>query len=125
MKLIPDLIRKILKDIEEKGTVNGYNRVPQIEGYSDDEVFYNSKRMEEAGFIVLEQSKPGWNSKYKSAKIADITYQGHQFLDLSRDSKIWNKAKETFVEKGLSWTFELGTKVLSKLNLEQLGDIIS
>lgn len=124
MKLNPDLIRAILIDIEDNGRATGYDKEPVIDGYSKDEIFYHAQMMEQAGLVTLRHSKPMNKGFYKSAHIDNITWHGHQFLDLSRNNEIWKKSKETLIEKGISWTFDLGIKLLSKINAERLEGLL-
>jgi hypothetical protein len=36
-----------------------------------------------------------------------LTWDGHDFLDATKDSKIWKMAKEHVIKPGASWTFSL------------------
>ena len=42
-----------------------------------------------------------------AAAIVRLTWAGHDFLDSSRDNKIWKLAKEHVIKPGASWTFSL------------------
>jgi hypothetical protein len=39
------------------------------------------------------------------ARITRLTWAGHDFLDSSRDNKIWQLAKEHVIKPGVSWSF--------------------
>ncbi len=41
------------------------------------------------------------------ASIVRLTWAGHDFLDSTRDGKIWSKAKEQVLKSGASWTFDI------------------
>jgi len=43
----------------------------------------------------------------ESATIIRLTWAGHDFLDSSRDSKIWKMAVEQVIKPGASWTFSI------------------
>lgn len=123
MKLDYDLIRKILLDIEDKGEAKGYDRVPDINGYSHDEIFYVTKRMDEAGLIILRHKKNANKSFYPSAHIDDITLKGHEFLENSRNSKLWENAKKTALDRSISWTIDNAIKIMSKLASHQIDNL--
>jgi Hypothetical protein (DUF2513) len=39
--------------------------------------------------------------------IPRLTMSGHDFLDASRENKVWEKAKDTFKEEGVGWTVDM------------------
>jgi hypothetical protein len=43
----------------------------------------------------------------EGAAIVRLTWAGHEFLDSSRDNKIWKMAKKHVLKPGMSWTFSL------------------
>jgi hypothetical protein len=49
------------------------------------------------------------NGDFSGAVVSRLTWTGHDFLDASRDDKIWKKYLEMAKEKGLSLTFDLIT----------------
>lgn len=36
-----------------------------------------------------------------------LTWEGHEFLDKIREDTIWNKTKDTIVDKGLPFAFDI------------------
>lgn len=36
-----------------------------------------------------------------------LTWEGHEFLDKIREDTIWNKTKDTIVDKGLPFVFDI------------------
>ncbi len=49
-----------------------------------------------------------------SYAIYGITWEGHEFLDLSRNDGTWQRAQEWFVKQGESMSMKLIPSVLSK-----------
>ncbi len=98
MKRDWDLIRNILLEIE---AYEGNNYVPlQIEGYSDDLVSYHVKLLSEAGLIDTHDCG-------RSLGVISLTWDGHEFLDASRNETIWSKAKSTITNKGGELSFDI------------------
>jgi hypothetical protein len=50
-----------------------------------------------------------------------LTWQGHEFLDASRNDAVWKKTMDLVREKGGSVSFEVLKTVLIKLAAAQLG----
>ena len=76
MKRYMQLIRAILEYVTVKSNGNDL-ALPEINGYTPDQVSYHVKLCEEAGFldIVIDASTK------QATGIVRITWQGHEFLD--------------------------------------------
>ncbi len=79
MKRYMQLILEILKYTERYG--NGKElSLPEVEGYTPDQVNYHVKLCEEAGYLDdIFVISPG---RYE---IGRLTWQGHEFLDKSQN----------------------------------------
>jgi hypothetical protein len=97
MKLDHELIRSALLFIEEnqksdmdavfiQDIYNGLN-----EEYSGEEIYYNFRRLSEAGFVNIKFYAGGFF-------VNSITYDGHQFLDNVRDPAIWKSTKNVIAK---------------------------
>ena len=94
MRLELELCREILLRIESEGGINGLEQFPSIQGQTDDNVYYQIKKMTEAGYVKHKrylEDKP-----YDLFKI-EATFQGHEFLRQMLDiavccSLCWKKA---------------------------------
>lgn len=99
MKRDMELIRLLLLQVEQG------EAPPELSQYSEDETLYNYALMADAGLIVAsltpETGVPIAVSVYR------LTWAGHDFLDATRDSTIWNSAKEKILKPGASWTFSI------------------
>ncbi|MBE8712531.1 DUF2513 domain-containing protein [Sphingobacterium hungaricum] len=99
MKLDIELCRLILQKIEKEGGVNGLTWMPKIEGYPDDFVMYQQKKLMEAGYLQVKAFSGGRSR-------VDISFSGHGFLKQMLDDTIWGKTKEIAKKGGMSLTFE-------------------
>ena len=92
MKRDMDLVRNILMKGEEQE--HGFFPNPlRIEGYSDEAVGYHASLMVEAGLVVARAyNYAGGNSP--TATLVSLTWEGHEFLEASRNEGRWNKAKQ-------------------------------
>ena len=77
----------------------------EMSQYSEDDALYNYALMVDAGLIdaelIPECGMP------ESVSVRRLTWAGHDFLDASRDSKVWKLAKEHILKPGASWTFSV------------------
>jgi hypothetical protein len=86
-----DLVRRILLAIE----ANPSGRAPdklRIEEYTEDQIGYHVTIMMEAG-LVEGYDTNHLESESPTAAATRLTWEGHEFLDASRDESRWEKAK--------------------------------
>jgi len=110
MKRDWDVIRAILIATEE-------DRFDEyLENTENDTLILgNTTLLIEAGFIngKVLQSLDGIDDVF----VNDLTWQGHELLDVIRSKPVWEKIKTTALEKGLELTFDvvkaLGSKAIS------------
>lgn len=108
MKRDWDLIRKILIVAELKDSPSGWI-MPKIEGFSADEVSYHTNLLIQANLIdgIDLTTADGYEFG-----IINLTWDGHEFLDASRNDNTWKKVKKQLGSKLASLTFELIKEVL-------------
>lgn len=99
-----DLIRAILLEVEKCRSLEGC-RI-EIPGRTHEELYYNGKLAQEAGFIEA-RFLPGSADFH----VSRLTYDGHEFLDAARNDTLWAKAKETVIKNTGTLTLE-GLKVV-------------
>ena len=78
----------------------------ELEAYPVEEQLYNLELMSDAGFIVANISHDATGTAC-SATIRRLTWSGHDFLDATKDSKVWKIAKDHIIKPGAAWTFSL------------------
>lgn len=97
-----DLIIDILKCIEETKTSASSNIVVRMYGYDSEEkqehVQYQIKLLKDAGYV---EARGGLNP-YEFT-ISNMTWAGHDFLDVARNEVVVNKTKEFVKSKGLDF----------------------
>lgn len=104
MKRDMDLVREIL--LHAEALSSGYvNDVPELEGYTEEQVGYHIYLMEKAGLVDAADSST-LESDSPSAILLNVTWQGHDFLDSIRDPEIWKQTKEVARRAG-GFSFEL------------------
>jgi hypothetical protein len=97
MKRNMDLMREILLVCEKYE--HGFAPQIVIDGYSPEEIGYHVFLLGEAGLAEVEPiSAMGAASPY--ARIKRLTWNGHEFLDASREKTIWEKTKTKVGEIG-------------------------
>jgi len=97
MKRDMELVIKILKEVEEKDSIEPFNLRMSDEGYDDDLVMYHLILMSEAGLIeTFELTTLGGSN----VMVKRLTWDGHEFLDAARNDSVMSKAKEIAKQKG-------------------------
>lgn len=98
MKRDLDLVRLILVSTEADAQLDA-------PGYTMAEILGHIWLMADAGLIdatfVREQ-----DGEWSSATIHEITWEGHEFLKASRDSKLWDLAKKHVLKPGVAWSLQ-------------------
>lgn len=117
-----DIIREILFRLESSSTPNVALNANDIPGHSEQEVAYNMRLLNEAGYIkanIIESSSG--DGLIAVALARRLTNPGHELLDAIRTESVWAKVKDTFKAKGIEMTFDLviavGKKVMESLVL--------
>ena len=120
MKRDLDLIREILLKIEERPT----DIPPQgvtIEGYSQEDITYNTFLLHDAGYIKAIVSKTmAGNSIYPS----QLTWEGHEFLDEARNKTVWEKAKKV-VEKAGTTSLSIFRPILTRVAASEIEQVLN
>ncbi len=108
MKRDIDLVRKILLAIEAHTQPGDWIEL-KIDGYSEEQVTYHVKLLAQADLIEANDlsSSSGFDWKVKN-----LTWEGHEFLEASRDEGRWKKAKALLMEKAGSLSYEILKEVL-------------
>jgi hypothetical protein len=116
MKRDMDLIRTMLLTIEanEHGFVNNI----EIEGYTQEEIGYHAYLLGQAGLANV--SNVPVRSESPRAIIRNLTWEGHEFLDATRENSIWNQAKDKINKIGGA-TLPIWTALLTELLKQKLG----
>jgi len=120
MKRDMELIRKILMQLEEATT----HDVPiqlDIEDYQPEEINYNVGTAWKGGLIEL-YGKP--TSSHNSATHylpKSLTWEGHEFLDTSRNESAWKRMLNTIKEKGGGLAFEIVKALLIQYVKEEFN----
>jgi uncharacterized protein DUF2513 len=112
MKRDMDLVRKILFKMEKQerfSYYSDYNPV-KIDGYQRDLIVYHMKIMSQAGLLHVDLMERPLTPDtpvpvgIELPKIYDsyysISWEGHEFLDASRDNKHWENAKAALAKAG-------------------------
>jgi len=116
MKRNMDLARQILLRLEEKESATGWLK-GYFEGFTDEQVSYHIKLLYEAGLVealdVSSSSGFCWEAK-------SLTWEGHEFLEASRNDSIWKSAKGILQEKGVGMSFDILKQVLIQLTKDSI-----
>ena len=95
-----DLIRSILADVET-AAADG-----PLVSFDEPHAAYQVALMKDAGLLDASIVEDGFG-RPRQAIITRLTWDGHELLDASRDSKIWKMAMEHVIKPGASWTFQI------------------
>jgi len=106
-----NLVRQILLKIEEHPEPMGWVEL-DIPGYSPEQAAYHVMILADAGLVeaVNLSSFDGFEWKPKH-----LTWEGHEFLEASRDEKRWRKALELMKKKGGGIAFDVLKDLLLQL----------
>ena len=98
MKRNMDLIRQILITAErdEHGFIS---EQLEIDNYTQEEIGYHIYLLGEAGLArVIDLTYD--QSESPSARLLNLTWEGHEFLDSARENRIWNLTKDAIKQLG-------------------------
>ena len=116
-----DLIRKLLIHLEEKQTDQIIMEL-ELDGHHKNEVMYHFILMDQAGLIRCEREVSSTTSD-RVIKVYpfSLTWQGHEFLEASRNDKTWSKAKTLIKSKSGALSFDVLKALLISMAKEAVG----
>jgi hypothetical protein len=88
--LNPDILRSVLLKIEKEHTGPDWKWEISNRDY---EQFYATLKLVEAGYIKAHDI-PGTEPDEDFLIVTEMTFSGHQFLELIRDAKAWRYIKQ-------------------------------
>lgn len=97
MKLNADCIRDILIAVEEKPygeAFSGSNLCEKFPCYTRDEIEYACLKLDEAGLLNVVAINAIGQKAPSIARVNELTFVGHEFLEDIRSDTTWNKTKE-------------------------------
>ena len=105
MKRDPELIRLILKDLQEIPLGEIIEDAKYHDRYDDAIVREHMRLLIEEGFVLgITQSDRG---KISHVSLEKLTWKGHDFFDAAQDNSVWQKAKEVVLKPGISFTWDI------------------
>ena len=115
-----DLVRKILLHIE----ANQDGKITlEIPDYPQEEIYSHVELMEEKGLVEAIISRAvGRLDSIELCAVKRLTWEGHDFLDVSRNDTRWKKAKELCGEKTGGLAIDLLKECLIRLAKANLGN---
>lgn len=115
MKRDMDLAREILRWIEQQEIP----KLPilKIDGYSDEVISYHVMLLHEAGLIEAMNA----SARVQEWRPKRLTWNGHEFLDASRNDTLWNKAKELTLSATGGVSFDVLKTLLVDLAKKAIG----
>ena len=117
MRLDPDLIKKILSVLEETDVddPNAYlDSLNKIEGYSEDQVIYHVRQLISGGYIdgeVIDSIGRQGSGLF----IRRLSWEGHQFVENSRNDSLWKRSKEIVLSKVGGVSIDVLAETLKRL----------
>ena len=120
MKRDMELVRKILLKLEES-TIHDRPVLMNIEGYKPEEVNYHIQLMWEAGLLKLFGQPVKTLSSPTRYYPNCLTWEGHEFLDASRNESVWKRTLRTIREKGSGLSFEIVKTLLIQYTKDEFN----
>ncbi len=118
MKRDMDLCRDILLNLEDKPFAPGTIKV-EIDGKSEQDVSYHLKLLDQAGLVEAEDlSRSTQEMKWRANC---LTWDGHEFLEASRNQGTWDRVKGTLAEKSVGTSFDIVKALLFVYGKQLLG----
>ena len=119
MKRDMDLIRKILLATELNPHGFAPQKLMEIDDYTQEEIGYHIHLLGEADLAkVVDMTFD--QSVSPNAQMLNLTWNGHEFLDSSRNNHIWNQAKDSIAKIGGA-SIQIWIMVLAGYIKKELG----
>ena len=104
MKRDMDLCRDILLKLEDEPFDPGLVKV-EISGKTEEEISYHLMLLNQAGLVkavdlLNSTQRMKWRAMF-------LTWDGHEFLEASRNQGIWDRTKKAIADKSVGMSFEI------------------
>ena len=121
MKRDMDLVRRLLLYLEEKDNDKVIKEL-ELEGYSKNEVQYHFILMDQASLIRCDREiSSSTSDRVIRVYPFSLTWQGHEFLEASRNDTYWYKAKDLVKSKSGALSFDVLKALLISMAKEAVG----
>ena len=121
MKRDVDLIRTLLIHLEEKPNDEIIMEL-EIDGHDKSDVMYHFILMDQAGLLRCEREVSSSTSdRVIRVYPFSLTWQGHEFLEASRNETTWNKAKAVIKSKSGALSVDVLKALLVSMAKESVG----
>jgi len=123
MKRDMELIRTLILMLENSSS-DLYTCTISLEGFSNVQIEYHTYLLLDAGLADGQRMdiNDGMGGLRPSTKfLRNLTWEGHEFADASRNDSIWNKAMERVKEKGDTIPIGVLTMLLTSLLKSAFG----
>ena len=119
MKFDPDIVRQILLDVESISAGTFAHDI-KLQGQDPDVVIRHIQILVQEEFIDgrIYLNEFGIASQ---CTLIDLSYKGHQFLEIARSNTTWNKAKKSLKEKGIGMTINFLQEILVKFATSEIS----
>lgn len=112
-----DLTRKILLAIEDSPTVRRPVKT-ELDNYDPEQISYHVMLLTKANLIEAHDISTRQAFRWNPVR---LTWEGHEFLDATRDETRWKKVKKIVSEKGGSLPFDVIKALAVQLACEAVG----
>jgi DNA-binding transcriptional ArsR family regulator len=120
MKRDLDLVRLILIRAEEAEDFTLRSSAFAAEGYDERTVARHFELLEEAGLIEVNLLRTETLGALKG-QLERLTWDGHEFLDATRNETVWSRTKELVKAKGGGASFEVVKALATQASLSYFG----
>ena len=123
MKRDIDLVRKLLIYLEEKPDDKIVKAEDvKIDAYDENDIVYHFILMDQAGLISCErQCSSSTPDRVINIYPFSLTWDGHEFLEASRNESTWNNAKSIVLSKSGSLSLDVLRALLISMAKTSVG----
>jgi hypothetical protein len=107
MKRDMDLIRQILKRVEDQPAADGPVNALVLDAIDQATTREHIALLLDARLLEGKLNRGGPLNQIVAFSISKITWHGHEFLAAAKDDTTWAKAKSSVLKHGSSITFDL------------------
>ena len=115
-----ELIRRILKDIEKTSAGEIIENLDYPNAYPTSIVYEHVKLLVDEGFVEGEALQNN-NHEIVVIRIYRLTWKGHDFVKVTQDESLWEKAKSSVLKPTMSFTFDFLLAWIKEEAKEKLG----